>query len=105
MGYVHLQETLTANDTLQAKQALERHCESFRIKVRQYHADNGYFAKRAFIEVIQQQGQTITYCRVNAHFQNGIVEKRIRDLQDTAQTIMLHATARWPQAMSPHLWP
>ena len=35
MGYVHLQEMLTASDTLQAKQAFERHCESFGIKVRQ----------------------------------------------------------------------
>ena len=74
MGYVHLQETLTASDTLQAKQAFERHCESFGIKVRQYHANNRHFGERAFIEDVQQQGQTISYCRVNAHFQNGIAE-------------------------------
>ena len=105
MGYVHLQETLTANDTLQAKEAFEWHCESFGIKVRQYHANNGRFAERAFINDVQRQGQTIPYCGVNAHFQNGIAEKQIQDLQDSAQTMMLHATARWPQAMSPHLWP
>jgi hypothetical protein len=104
-GYVHLQESLNASDTLRAKEAFKRYCESFGIKVRQYHADNGQFAENLFIEDSRQQGQTITYCRVNAHFQNGIAEKRIRDLQDAACTMMLHASARWPQAMSPHLWP
>lgn len=105
MGYIHLQETLKANDTLQAKEAFERHCELFGIKIKQYHADNGRFEERAFIEDIQRKGQTITYFGVNAHFQNGIAKKRIRDLQDTARTMMLHATARWPKAMSMHLWP
>ena len=104
-GYVHLQESLTANNTLRAKEAFERYCESFVVKVRQYHADNGQFAKNLFIEDIRRQGQTITYCGVNAHFQNGIAEKRIHDLQDAVRTMMLHASARWPQAMSPHLWP
>ena len=104
-GYVHLQESLTANNTLWAKEAFKRYCESSGVKVRQYHADNGHFAKNLFIEDIKQQGQTITYCRVNVHFQNGIAEKRIRDLQDAACTMMLHTSARWPQTMSPHLWP
>ena len=40
-GYVHLQESLTANNTLRAKEAFERYCEPFGMKVRQYHADNG----------------------------------------------------------------
>ena len=84
MGYVHLQETLTASDTLQAKEAFECHCESFGIKVRHYHANNGRFAKRVFMENVQQQGQTISDCKVNAHFQNRIAEKRIRDLRDMA---------------------
>ena len=105
LGYVHLQETLTAQDTLQAKESFERYCESFGVKVKQYHADNGRFAENAFINDARRQGQTITYCGVNAHFQNGIAEKRIRDLQDSARTMMLHATARWPKVMSPHLWP
>ena len=104
MGYVRLQEMLTASDTLQAKEAFEHHCESFVIKARQYHANNGRFAERVFIKDVQQQGQTISYCRVNAHFQNGIVEKRIWDLQDAAQAMMLHAITRWPQALSMHLW-
>ena len=96
-GYVHLQESLTANNTLWAKEAFKRYCEPFGMKVRQYHADNGWFAENLFVEDIKRQGQTIAYCGVNAHFQNGIAEKRIGDLQDAAPTMMLHASVCWPR--------
>ena len=105
MGYLHLQENLKANNTLKAKEAFEKHCNLFRIKIKQYHRDNGRFAEKVFVENIHQKGQTITYCGVNAYFQNGIAEKCIRDLQDTARTMILHANAWWPKAMSNHLWP
>ena len=39
------------------------------------------------------------------HFQNGVAEKWIRDLQDSSRYMFLHAMARWPQAISIHLWP
>jgi hypothetical protein len=42
---------------------------------------------------------------VNAHFQNGIAEKRIRDLQEPARKQLLHAKARWPAAVTTNLWP
>ena len=99
MGYIHLQENLKADNTLQAKESFERHCDSFGIKIKQYHTDNRRFAEKAFIDNIHQKGQTITYCGVNVHFQNSIAEKCIRDLQDTARTMILHATAQWPKAM------
>jgi len=50
-------------------------------------------------------GQTITYCGVSAHFQNGVAEKRIRDLQDVARTMLIHAYRRWATAISVNLWP
>jgi len=54
---------------------------------------------------IQQANQELTFCRVNAHFRNGVAEKRIRDLQDAARTMLLHAQRRWPQAITIYLWP
>ena len=51
------------------------------------------------------QGQEIKYCGDNAHFQSGVAEKRIRDLQDLTRTSLLHAAARWPKAILVHLWP
>jgi len=54
---------------------------------------------------VQEQMQTISYIVVNAHFQNGIAEKRIHDLKDSARRMLLHAKARWSEAVSINLWP
>ena len=55
MGYIHLQENLKADNILQAKEAFKRHCDSFGIKIKQYHADNGRFAEKAFIDDIHRK--------------------------------------------------
>ena len=47
----------------------------------------------------------ITYCGVNAHFQNGRAEKASRDLQTMAQKIIQHAKGLWPKAINLSLWP
>ena len=54
---------------------------------------------------VANAGQTISFCGVNAHFQNGVAEKRIRDLTDNARTMLIHAHRCWPEAISAHLWP
>ena len=105
LSFTHLQSTLSSKDTLQVKKAFERYCESNGVKVLHYHADNGRFVDHAFIEDIKWQNQKVTYCGINVHFQNGVAEKRIRDLQDLTPTAMLHASACWPRAFLNHLWP
>ena len=103
-SYVHLQETLTSADTIKAKHAFEAHCDSLGVKVRRYHCDNGRFADNAFIQDTRKLGQTISFCGVNAHFQNGRAEKKIRDLRESSRTQLLHAINRWPGVCSIHLW-
>ena len=49
-----------------------------------YHADNGRFVDTSWVHDISIKGQTQTYCGVNAHWQNGIAEKGIRDLREQA---------------------
>ena len=73
--------------------------------VKHCHADNGGFADKGFVNHATSQRQLITYCGVNAHFQNGIAENRIRDLQEQATTVLLHAETKWPKAISANLWP
>jgi hypothetical protein len=58
-----------------------------------------------FRKACADKGQTLSFCGVNAHFQNGMAEKRIRDLQDAARTMIIHAQKRWPDAISVPLWP
>lgn len=54
---------------------------------------------------LKQNSQTITFAGVNAHFQNGIAKKQIRDLQDSPRSMILTAKNNWPTAISPALWP
>ena len=106
LSYVHLQPTLTSVDTLKAKHAFERYCiNNGAGKVAHYHADNGRFADNMRVHDANKQGQTTSYCGVNAHFQNGIAEKRIRDLQEAARTMLAYAKHRWPDAITANLWP
>ena len=88
---MHLQKSLTSEETVQAKRAFEAFAGTHGITIRHYHADNGCFQDRAFRESIEQAQQMLSFCGVNAHFQNGVAEKRIRDLQDNARTMLLHA--------------
>jgi hypothetical protein len=75
------------------------------VRIKHYHADNGRFADNGFMNAVKKQQQTISFCGVNVHFQNGIAEKIILDLQEQAHTMLLHAKSRWPKVISIHLWP
>lgn len=95
----------TGEETLKAKKAFEAHVASFDVTVKNYHADNGRLAERKFLDHAEQHGQGVSFCGVNAHFQNGIAEKRIRDLTERARTSLLHVMNRWPDAVTINLWP
>jgi hypothetical protein len=103
--FIYMHTAITTEETIKAKKAFETHADSFGVRVRQYHADNGRFQDIKFKEDCAEQSQRITYCGVNAHFQNGRAERRIRDLQDGARTSLLHAMKKWPSAINVHLWP
>ena len=64
--FVFLQRCLTSEETDQRG-----------VKIIHYHADNGRFADNAFIHDHKNQGQSLSYCRVNANFQNGMAERCI----------------------------
>ena len=49
--------------------------------------------------------QTITLCGVGMHHQNGVTERRTRDITENSHTSLLHAAHRWPKAIAANLWP
>ena len=54
---------------------------------------------------VHQTHQTITFCGVGAHHQNGIAKQQIRDLMESTRTMLLHAAQQWPKAITSNLWP
>ena len=107
LGYtfIFLQRCLTSEETVQAKHAFEPSSEQCRVKIKHYHADNGRFADNAFIQDCKTQGQSISFCGVDANFQNGIAERRIRDMQGHTRTSMLYAMNKWRKMILICLWP
>ena len=105
LSYVHLQKMIMSEEMVQAKKAFKRYVEERCVTIKHYHADNGHFTDNGFINNCKAKNQCITYCGVNADFQNGIAKKRIRDLQEATHTSLLFAIHKWPKMVSIHLWP
>ena len=105
LGFVFLQKTATVEETLQGKRAFERYAINRGVTIRAYHADNGIFKAHGWVNACYEQGQDLTFAAVGAHHSNGKAERRIRELQEMARTMLLHANKRWPQAITANLWP
>lgn len=84
----------TVNSTLKGKEAWEQYASSFGIKINAYHADNGIFKAKGLIDHCAKQHQTISFSRVNNHYQNGLDNCRIRLLQDMARSMLIFANYR-----------
>jgi hypothetical protein len=105
LSYVHLQKSTNANETVEAKVAFERFANASGVKILHYHADNGVFADNKFKAHVASQNQTLTFCGVNAHFQNRLAKRRIRKLTKHARTMLIHEQKRWPSTITANLWP
>ena len=97
--FVHLQINDTSAETLGAKHAFETFAAEHGMKILHYHCDNGRFHDNAFKQACHDAQQQLTFCGVNAHFQNGIAKRSICDLLESACKQLLHVRARWPQAL------
>lgn len=82
---------LTLDEMLLAKFSFERHAKEGSVSIISYCADNGCFVVAGFQQAIKESNQKITYCAVGAHHQNGIVERRIKELTLIFRTLLLHA--------------
>ena len=94
--FVALMRDLTLDETLLAKTSFERHANKGGVNIESYRADNGRFADSGFQQAVKDCNQKITYCAVGAHHQNGIVERRIKELTLISRTLLLHAKRHWP---------
>ena len=102
--YIYLQRSTSSNETFLSKRLFESYERKNGVSVNHYHCKNSRFTDTLFIRDVQNNGQSISYSDANAHFQNSIAEKRIRDIQEYARKTILHGMAKWPEVMSSNLW-
>jgi hypothetical protein len=105
LHFVHLQLDDKSNETLAAKLAFKQYTAEHGVKILHYHCDKKRFHDNAFRQACHEARQQLTFCGVNAHFQNGIAEQAIRDLSESARKQLPHVRARWPEAVHFALWP
>ena len=104
-GYTYLLKKQDAESVIEVKQAFEEYCMALGVAIKHYHTDNGIFACKAWQEHCGASHKGFTYAGVNAHHQNGRVERYIRSLQELARCTLVHAHHRWPSAITANLWP
>jgi hypothetical protein len=80
----------TIDETLLAVKAFEKVLAQASQHVKHYHADNGAFAYKSFMEEVNHKDQKITFCGVGAHHQNRILENKNKMLTLSARTLLLH---------------
>ena len=105
LGFIYLQKTASGLETVEGKKAFESMARRHGIRVENYHADNGIFKAHEWTEACKKEGQGLTFAGVNAHHQNGVAERRIKELQEMARTMLIHANKRWPDSVTVNLWP
>ena len=66
---------------LQAKKAFKAYKRTEKVNIKHYHTENCRFADNPFLQAVAQENQTISYCGVNSHLQNGKYKRRIKDIQ------------------------
>jgi transposase InsO family protein len=105
LGYVHLQKSATADETLEGKEVFEAYARGHWVAIRAYHADNGMFCAHKWVDCCRLAKQGLTFAGVSSHDENGIAERRIKELQDLARTMLINANWRWEMSVKAHLWP
>ena len=77
LGYIYLQKTASADETLDSKTAFERYARSHGVIIQAYHADDRIFKAKAWVNACQAKEQGLTFASVGAHHSNGMAERRI----------------------------
>ena len=95
----------TVDEIILAVNAFKKVLAQAQCFVKHYHADNGTFAHKGFLDEVNQKEQKITFCAVGVHHQNGIIENKNKMLTLSARTLLLHGIRMWPQMIDTMFWP
>jgi hypothetical protein len=103
--FVQHQVSLGAAETIRGKHLFERVAGTCGVSIRNYRGDNGVFKAAEYVKDLNDRGQTIKYSGVGAHHQNGVAERAIRTISESARALLLHAAIHWPEETTLDLWP
>jgi len=103
--YVTMHATKRAEDLLQSKLEFEDFASRYGVSISHIRADNGAYTAKILDHDCRKKLQTLSFCAVGAHWQNGVAERFIGTLVTRARTILLHAMAKWPQVVTESMWP
>jgi hypothetical protein len=67
-------QDFTVDKTILAVNAFEKVLSQANCIVKHFHADNGAFAHKRFLDEVNRKDQKITFCDVGAHHQNRIIK-------------------------------
>ena len=61
-----------------------------------YRADNHIFNSSAYLDDCNSLQQTMDFCGVRAHHQNGVAERSIQTITSWARTLIIDMAIYWP---------
>ena len=99
------QMPLGTSDTISSKELYEMKAHEFWITVNSYRGENGVYKTQDFVEDLKIPHQTMIFSGVESHDQNGIVERAIKIVVNSARTMMLHQALLWSKTFDMRLWP
>jgi hypothetical protein len=98
-------ETKHATELIASKRDFEHFASRFNIRIKKIRADNGVYSAALFQHDCDLQNQQLSFCAVGSHWQNGVAERHIGLITQTARTLLLHATSKWPSVLNEEFWP
>jgi hypothetical protein len=98
-------KTKHASKLIQSKKDFQCFAAKYNVKIRRIRADNGVYSAAPFQLSCEQENQDLFFCAVGGHWQNGVAERHIGVITQTARTLLLHACSQWPSVLTEEFWP
>ena len=102
--YIQLMDKIYGESTVKAKHTFECVQKSHSVIIQNHHSKNGLFDTKIFKDAVYTAGQTLSFCGVNYHHQNGKVETSTKDVTPGSFTPLIHTAHQYPEAIHKELW-